>query len=69
MEGQESVFGVIVAVLAVDSRESGGNEAASGEPFEVLDDLSMFASIQGFQDREGEEWRLVSADGTCQGLS
>ena len=69
MEGQESVFGVIVAVLAVDSRESGGNEVASGEPFELLDDLSMFASIQGFRDRPDEERRFVSGDGTCQGLS
>lgn len=81
-DGHESVLGVIVAVLEVDSRDSGGNgawaallgereRAASGEPFATLDDLSMFARIQGlFRGRPaGEEWRLDSADGTCQGLS
>lgn len=82
MDHESAVFGVIVAVLDVDSRDSGGKgvweallgereREASGEPFAAPDDLSMFACIQGFGAgrREGEEWRLVSADGTCQGVS
>lgn len=40
------------------------------EPFAALDGLSMFACIHGFRDRPAEEeWRLVSVNGTCQGVS
>jgi hypothetical protein len=79
LDGHESVFGVIVAVLVVDSRDSVGNgvwaallgereRLGSLEPFATLADLSIFACIQGFGGAGKEEWRLVSSDGTCQSV-
>lgn len=79
LEGQESVFGVIVAVLAVDSRDSVGTGVVwaallvgSVEPFAAPAAGSMFACIRRFATKGrpsgGEEWRLVSGDGACQSV-
>lgn len=73
LDGHESVFGVIVAVLVVDSRDNVGNgvwaallgereRLASAEPFATPTDLSIFSCIHGFGPdwrQTEEEWRLV----------
>jgi len=79
LEGQESVLGVIVAVLAVDSRDSVGTGAwaallvGSVEPFAAPAAGPMFACIRGFATKGrpggGEELRFVSGNGACQSVA
>jgi hypothetical protein len=75
LEGPDSVIGVIVAVLAEDSRENVGCAfrepfGASDEPTDMFGDLSMSACEHWhwLDWMEGEEWRLGPGH-TCHAWS
>jgi hypothetical protein len=75
LEGPDSVIGVMVAVLAEDSRENVGCAfrgpfGASDEPADVFGDLSMSAYERWhwLDWMEGEEWRLGPGH-TCHAWS